>query len=79
MVSDRIADFRFFLKFDRSGHGIIFSSSMLVINQECLQSTQHISGPHQDGGYYSRKEYGCFLIGLSISNFSSSLTGPDME
>ena len=26
---------------------------MLVIHQQCSQSTQGISGPHQDGGYIS--------------------------
>ena len=24
MLSDRIVDFQFFIKFDRSGHGIVF-------------------------------------------------------
>ena len=64
--------------FHKSGPAIIFCSelpsSMLVINQECIQSTQHISGPHQDGVYYSRKDYGWFLIGLLIFDFSSNLT-----
>ena len=64
--------------FHKSGPAIIFfselPSSMLVINQECIQSTQHISGPHQDGVYYSRKDYGWFLIGLLIFDFSSNLT-----
>ena len=38
MVSDRIVDFRFFVKFHRSGHAKIsvfeLSRSMLVINQK---------------------------------------------
>ena len=42
---------------------------MLVIHQECSQSTQDTSGPHQDGGYYSWKGYGWFLIGLMIFRF----------
>ena len=52
---------------------------MFVNNQECFQSAQHLSGPLQDGGYYSRKDYGWLLIGLLIFNFSSNLTGPDMK
>ena len=43
---------------------------MLVIHQECSQTTQDTSGPHQDGGYYSWKDYGWFLIGLLIFHFS---------
>ena len=42
---------------------------MFVNDQECFQSVQHLSRPHQDGGYYSRKNYGWFLIGLPIFNF----------
>ena len=48
---------------------------MLVIHQECSQSSQNILEHHQDGGYYSRKDYGWFLIGLLIFNFSSNLRG----
>ena len=46
------------------------SRSMLGIHQERSQPTQDISGPHQDGGYYYWKNYGWFLIGLSISVLS---------
>jgi len=39
MVSDRIVDFRFFIKFHRSGSAIIFSfehsQNMLVMHQKC--------------------------------------------
>ena len=61
---------------------------MLVIHQECSQTTQDTSGPQQDGGYYSWKDYGPDMqeftlfgwlpTGLTIFNFPSNLTGPDL-
>ena len=57
MVSDRIVDFRIFVKFHRSGPAIIsvfeLSRSMLVMDQKSSQSSQDLSGPHQDGQYSS--------------------------
>ena len=54
MVSDRIVDFRFFVKFHRSGPAKIFGFStiteMLVIHQK---SKPRFSGLHEDGKYYS--------------------------
>ena len=38
-----------------------------------------MSRPHQDGEHYSKMDYGLYLIGLLIFDFSSNLTGPDME
>ena len=58
MVSDRIVNFQFFVKFHRSGPAIIFiffeqSRSMLVLHQKSSLSSQELSGPDQDGEYYS--------------------------
>ena len=69
--------------FDWSGPAIFLvfelSQSVLVIHQECSQSTQDTSGFHQDSGYHSRKGYCWFLNGLLIFDFSLNLTGPDMQ
>ena len=54
MVSDRIVDFRFFVKFHRSGPAIFsvfeLSQNMLVMNQKSSSSSKR---PHQLGVYYS--------------------------
>ena len=80
MISDRIVDFRFFVKFHRSGLAIIFSFRTI---------TEHVS-------YASKKliiklktsttwcvllwkEYGWFLIELSIFDLSSNFTGPNLQ
>ena len=80
MVSDRIVDFQFFVKFHRSGPAIIFSFWTL---------TQHVS-------YASKKllikqkntltwcvllwkDDGWFLIELSIFDFSSNFISPDLQ
>ena len=52
---------------------------MLIVHQESSPSAQDIEGPHHDGVYYSRTDYGWFLMGLLIFDFSSNLTGPDMQ
>ena len=83
MVSDGIADFKFFVKFHRSGPAIIFSFWTI---------TEHVS-------YQSKKllikprfirtssrwwvllwnDYGWFVIELSILDFLSNFTGPDLQ
>ena len=81
-VSQTISSFHHISQVQTCNNFLGFEPSYitLVINQECSQTTQHIiSGPHQDGEHYSRKDYGWFLMGLPIFNFSSNLTGPDME
>ena len=59
MVSAKIFNFQFFIKFHRSGPVIIFrfevSRSMLVMHQKSSLSSQYLAGPHQDGEYYSGK------------------------
>ena len=83
MVSDRIVDFRFFVKFHRSRTAIIFSFWTI---------TEHVSYPLKKLLIKLRfirtssrwwvllwKDYGCFLIELSIFNFSSNFTGQDLQ
>ena len=58
-VSDKIFDFQFFIKFHRSRPAIIFNfsniPSMLSYASKISQSSQDLSGPHQDGEYYTGK------------------------
>ena len=80
MVSDRIVDFRFFVKFHRSGPAKIFSFSTI---------TEHISYPSKKMPRLIRtssrwlvllwKDYGWFLIDLLIFDFSSNFTGTDLQ
>ena len=83
MVSDKIVYFRFFVKFHRSGPAIILSfstitehvsyaSKKLLIKQIIIRTSSRWSVLHW-------KDYGCFLIELSIFNFSSNFTGPDLQ
>ena len=54
MFCDRIVDFRFFVKFHRSGPAIIFS--FLTITEHVNYASKKLlikPGPHQDGEYYS--------------------------
>ena len=80
MVADGIVDFRFFVKFDRSGPAIIFSfwtlrehvsyASKDLLNKKKTSSTWWV---------FLWKDYRCFLIELSIFDFSSNFTGPDLQ
>ena len=78
MFSDRIVDFQLFIKFHMSGPAIIFSFWTI---------TEHVSYPSKKLLIKPRfirassrwwvllcKDYGCFLIELSIFNFSSNFT-----
>ena len=80
MVSDTNTEFRFFVKFHRSGPVIIFSfwttsehvsyaSKKLLIKQR-ISSTWCV---------FLWKSYGWFLIELSIFDFSSNFTCPDLQ
>ena len=80
MVSDKIVYFRFFVKFHRSGPAIIFSfstitehvsyaSKKLLIKRIFIRTSSRWS-------VLLWKDYGFFLIELSIFNFSSNFTGP---
>ena len=81
MLSDRIVDFQFFIKFHRSGPAIIFSfwtitehvsygSKKLLIKPRFIRASSR-------WWVLLWKDYGCFLIELSIFNFSSNFTGPE--
>ena len=80
MVSDKIVDFKFFIKFHRSGPAIIssfeLSRSMLVkmfiIKQRFIMTSSRWS-------VLLWEDYGWFLIELLIFNFSSNFTGPDLQ
>ena len=77
MFSDRIVDFWFFVKFHRSGPAIIFSFCSLtehvnytpkkLLNKQNTSSTWWV---------LLWKDYGWFLIEMSIFDFSSNFIGP---
>ena len=80
MVSDRIVDFRFFVKFHRSGHAIIFS--FLTITENVNYSSKKLLNKQNTSSTWwvlLWKDYGWFLIELSIFDFSSNFTSPDMQ
>ena len=83
MVSYRIVNFRFFVKFRRSGPAIIFSfftitehvtyaSKMLLIKPRFIMTSSRWS-------VLLWKDYGWFLTELSIFNFLSNFTGQDLQ
>ena len=83
MVSDKIVDFRFFVKFHKSGPAIIFSfstitehvsyaSKKLLIKRIFLRTSSRWS-------VLLWKDHGWFLIKFLIFNFSSNFTGPDLQ
>ena len=76
MVSDRIVNFQFFVKFHRSGPAMIFSfwtitehvsyaSKKLLIKPRFIRTSSRWS-------ILLWKDYGCFLIKLLIFDFSSN-------
>ena len=77
IISDRIVDFRFFVKFHKYGLAIFFSSwaitdhvlyaSIKILIKEKTRSTWWV---------FLWKYYGWFLLELSIFDFSSNFTGP---
>ena len=83
MVCDRIIDFRIFVKFHRSGPAIIFSfwtiSEHVSYGSKKLPIKPRFIRTSSRGSVFLSKDYGWFLIELSIFNFSSNFTGPDLE
>ena len=56
MVSFKIFDFKFFIKFHRSGPESFWTITEHVsYASKSSQSSQDLSGPHQDGEYYTGK------------------------
>ena len=83
MFSDRIVDFQFFVKFHMSGPTIIFSfrtimEHVIYVSKNLLIKTRFIRISSR-WSVLLWKDYGCFLIELSIFNFSSNFTGPDLQ
>ena len=83
MVSDRIVDFRFFLKFHRSGPAKIFSF-WTITEHVSYQSKSFLIQPRliwtsSRWWVLLWKDYGWFLIELSVFDFSLNFTGPDMQ
>ena len=83
LVSDKIVDFLFFVKFHRSGPAIIFSfwtimehvsygSEKLLIKPRFVRTSSR-------WWVLLWENYGWFLIKLSIFYFSSNFTGPDLQ
>ena len=83
MVSDRIVHFQFFVKFHRSGPAKIFSFWTI---------TEHVSSQSKRFLIHPRlirtswrwwvllwKDFGWFQIELSIFDFLSNFTGPDLQ
>ena len=78
-----LRDFQFFIKFHRSGPAIILSlwtiledvrkpSKKLLIKQSFIRTSSR-------WWVLLWKNYGWFLIKLSIFDFSSNFTGPDLQ
>ena len=80
MVSDRIVKSRFFVKFHRSGPAIIFSFS-INIEHVSYPSKKLLIKPKTWSRWWVllRKDFGWFLIELSIFDFSSNFTSPDLQ
>ena len=84
MVSDRIVDFRFFNKFHRSGPAKIFSFWIITEHVSYQLKKRFLIKPRLIRTSWrwwvlSWKDYGWFLIELSIFDFSSNFTGPDLQ
>ena len=80
MFSDRIVDFWFFVKFHSSGPPIIFSFWTLTEHVSCASKKLLIKQKTSSTWWVLQwKDYGCFLIELSIFYFSSNFTGPDLQ
>ena len=80
MASDRIVDFRFFVKFHRSGPAIIFSFSTLTEHASYASKTLLIKQKTSSTWCVLLwKDYGWFLIELSIFDIWSNFTGPVLQ
>ena len=82
MVSDRIVDFQFFVKFHRSGPALIFSFWTLTEHVSYASKKLLIKQKTSSRWWVLLwKNYGWFLTELSIFNFSSNsnFTGPDLQ
>ena len=80
MVSDRIVKSRFFVRFHRSEPAIVFSFST-IMEHVSYPSKKLLIKPKTSSRWWVllRKDYGWFLMELSIFDFSSNFTGPDLQ
>ena len=83
MVSDRIVDFLFSVKFHRSGPARIFSFLTIMEHvsypPKKLQINQRFIKTSSRWLVLLWKDYGWFLKELSIFDFPSIFTGPDLQ
>ena len=80
MVSDRIVKSRFVVKFHNSGPAKIFSFSTIMENVS--YPSKNLPTKRKTSSRWwvlLRKDYGWFVIELSIFDFSSNFTGPDLQ
>ena len=80
IISDRTVHFRFFVKFHRSGRAMFFS--FWTITENVLYASKKILIKEKTSStwwVFLRKYYGWFLIELSIFDFLSSFTVPDLQ
>ena len=83
MFSDRVVDFQFFVKFHRSGPSIMFSF-WTITEHDIYASKKLLIKPRfiRTSSWWwvlLWKDYGWFMIELSIFDFSSNFTGQDLE
>ena len=76
MVPDEIVDFRFFVcnnfQFLNYHEHVSYASKKLLIKPRIIRTSSRWS-------VLLWKDYGCFLVELSIFNFSSNFTGLDLQ
>ena len=80
MVYDRIVDFRFFVKFHRSRPAIIFN--FLTLTEHVCYASKNLLIKQKTSSSWCVllwKDYEWFMIELSIFDFSSNFTGPDLQ
>ena len=80
MISDRIVDFRFFVKFHRSGPAIIFSFGT-IREHVSYASKKHLIKQKTWTTWWVLlwKAYGWFLVELLIFDFLSKFTRSDLQ
>ena len=80
MVSDRIVDYRFIVKFYRSGPAIIFCFSTLT--EHVSYASKKLLIKQKTSSTWCEllwKDYGLFLIDLSTFDLTSNFSGPDLQ